>query len=205
IITETAVGGKTWDELPLALTPAGPPRALSLQGAIDEWADAVHQAAPSFPEDAATDILRRVPPRTVSGAGLPSADSDVIDAIVRAVRDLDRSYVAVQGPPGTGKTYTGSHVIARLVNEYGFKVGVVAQSHAIIETLLERVVAAGVPAGQVAKSPKEKGSDPVYTPIPKTGMASFLRERESQGSVVGGTAWDFSNTTRVERGELDLI
>src|SRR5690606_22156787 len=53
--------------------------------------------------------------------------------------------------------------------------------------------------------PKEKGSDPVYTPIPKTGMASFLRERESQGSVVGGTAWDFSNTTRVERGELDLM
>ena len=205
IITETAVDGQTWGELPLALAPAGPPRALSLQGAIDEWADAVHQAAPSFPADAATDILRRVPPRTRSGAGLPAADGDVIDAIVRAVRDLDSSYVAVQGPPGTGKTYTGSHVIARLVNEYGFKVGVVAQSHAIVDTLLERVVAAGVPAGQVAKNPKEKGSDPVYTPIPKSGMGSFLREREGQGVVVGGTAWDFSNTTRVERGGLDLI
>ncbi|MGP6170690.1 TM0106 family RecB-like putative nuclease [Microbacterium sp. A204] len=205
VVAENAVDGQTWDELPLALTPAAPPRVVSLQGAIDEWADAVHQAAPSFPAGAATDILRRVPPRTVSGAGLPSADGDVIDAIVRAVRDLDRSYLAVQGPPGTGKTYTGSHVIARLVNEYGFRVGVVAQSHAIIETLLERVVAAGVPAGQVAKSPKEKGSDPVYTPIPKNGMASFLREREGQGVVVGGTAWDFSNITRVERGALDLI
>lgn len=205
VVTENAVDGQTWDELPLALTPAAPPRVVSLQGAIDEWADSVHQAAPEFPADAATDILRRVPPRTASGTGLPARGADVIDAIVRAVRDLDRSYVAVQGPPGTGKTYTGSHVIARLVNEYGFRIGVVAQSHAIIETLLERVVAAGVPAGQVAKSPKEKGSDPAYTPIPKTGMAAFLAEREGQGVVVGGTAWDFSNTTRVERGGLDLI
>src|SRR5690606_27258890 len=65
--------------------------------------------------------------------------------------------------------------------------------------------AAGVPAGQVAKNPKEKGRDPGYTPIAKNGMASFLREREGQGVVVGGTAWDFSNTTRVDRGALDLI
>jgi len=205
IITETAVDGQTWDDLPIALTPAGPPPAASLQRAIDEWADAVHQATPSFPADAATDILRRVPPRTLSGTGLPPADGDLVEAIVRAVRDLDRSYLAVQGPPGTGKTYTGSHVIARLVNDYGFRIGVVAQSHAIIETLLERVVAAGVPAGQVAKAPKEKGSDPAYTAIPKSGMASFLAEREGQGVVVGGTAWDFSNTTRIERGALDLL
>lgn len=205
VVVENAVDGQTWDELPLALTPAAPPRVVSLQGAIDEWADAVHLAAPSFPADAATGILRRAAPRTISGAGLPPAEGDVIDAIVRAVRDLDRSYLAVQGPPGTGKTYTGSHVIERLVNEHGFRIGVVAQSHAIIETLLERVVAAGVPAGQVAKSPKEKGADPAYTSIPKSGMAAFLAEREGQGVVVGGTAWDFSNTGRVERGHLDLI
>src|SRR5690606_21892308 len=138
VIAENAVGGQTWDEFPVSLTPAAPPRVVSLQGAIDEWADAVHDAAPSFPADAATDILRRTSPRTVSGTGLPPADGDVIGAIVSAVRDLDRSYLAVQGPPGTGKTYTGSHVIARLVNEFGFRIGVVAQSHAIIETLLER-------------------------------------------------------------------
>ena len=205
VVAESAVDGQTWDALPLALTPAAPPRVASLQGAIDEWADAVHQVAPSFPADAATDILRRTPPRTVTGRGLPPAGDDVIDAIVRAVLDLDRSYLAVQGPPGTGKTYTGSHVIARLVNEYGFRIGVVAQSHAIIETLLERVVTAGAPAAQVAKAPKEKDAEPAYTPIPKNGMASFLAEHEAKGVVVGGTAWDFSNTGRVERGGLDLI
>lgn len=214
VIAETAAGGQTWDEFPVALTPAAPPRVVSLQGAIDEWADAVHEAAPSFPADAATDILRRIPPRTRSGNGLPAVAGgaaggvggiDRIDAIVRGVLDLDHSYLAVQGPPGTGKTYTGSRVIARLVNEHGYRIGVVAQSHAIIETLLDRIVADGVPPGQVGKAPKDKDGDPKYTAIPKTGMASFLAERPGQGVVVGGTAWDFSNTARVERDGLDLL
>jgi uncharacterized protein len=205
LVTEAAVQGQTWDELPLALTPAAPPRVVSLQGAIDEWADAVHLAAPGFPRDAATDILRRLPPRTFSGGALPEAGDDTIDAIVRGALDLDHSYLAVQGPPGTGKTYTGSRVIARLVNEYGFKVGVVAQSHAIIDTLLERIVADGVSPAQVAKAPKDPDADPSYTVIPKNGMASFLAEHAGEGAVVGGTAWDFSNTQRVERAGLDLL
>ena len=205
LVTESAVQGQTWDELPVALTPAAPPRVVSLQGAIDEWADAVHTAAPEFPEDAATDILRRIPPRTVSGNTLPAAGDDTIDAIVRGILDLDRSYLAVQGPPGTGKTYTGSRVIARLVNEHGFKIGVVAQSHAIIETLLARVVADGVSPAQVAKAPKDPDAETPYTVIPKSGMASFLGEHAGEGAVVGGTAWDFSNTQRVDRDGLDLL
>jgi len=205
LVTETAIQGQTWSEVPLALTPAAPPRVVSLQGAIDEWADAVHAAAPAFPRDAATDILRRVPPRTVSGAPLPTGDGDTIDAIVRGILDLDRSYIAVQGPPGTGKTYTGSQVIARLVSEHGLRIGVVAQSHAIIENLLERVVADGVPAAQVGKAPKDPSIDPSYTAIPKSGMAAFLGEHAHHGVVVGGTAWDFSNTARVDRGGLDLL
>lgn len=205
LVTESAVQGQTWDELPLALTPAAPPRVVSLQGAIDEWADAVHAEAPGFPADAATDILRRIPPRTASEAPIPAVEGDVIDAIVRGVLDLDRSYLAVQGPPGTGKTYTGSRVIARLVNDHGFKIGVVAQSHAIIETLLERVVADGVAPGQVAKAPKDSEAETSYTAIPKNGMASFLAEHADEGVVVGGTAWDFSNTQRVDRAGLDLL
>nr|WP_201468967.1 bifunctional RecB family nuclease/DEAD/DEAH box helicase [Microbacterium hydrocarbonoxydans] len=205
LITETAIQGQTWDEFPVALTPAAPPRVASLQGAIDEWADSIHVAAPGFPRDAATDILRRIPPRTLSGDPLPEQGDDAIDAIVRGVLDLDRSYLAVQGPPGTGKTYTGSQVIARLVKEHGFRIGVVAQSHAIIENLLERVVADGVPASQVGKAPKDPSIEPAYTVIPKNGMASFLGEHADHGAVVGGTAWDFSNTARVERAGLDLL
>ncbi|MFD5213563.1 TM0106 family RecB-like putative nuclease [Microbacterium sp. NPDC058345] len=206
VVRERTVQGQTWDELPVALAPAAPPNVSSQQGAIEEWAAAVHRAAPGFPEDAASDILRRAVPRTLSGGPLPSAGDDMIDAIVRGVLDLDRSYVAVQGPPGTGKTYTGSQVIARLVREHGFTVGVVAQSHAIVDNLLERVVADGVPAAQVAKAPKS-GDDSArsYTALRKDGMAAFLAEHAEEGAVVGGTAWDFSNTRRVDRQGLDLL
>lgn len=205
IVRERAIQGQTWADLPLALAPAAPPSVGSQQGAIEEWAQRVHEAAPAFPHDAATDILLRAVPRTVSGAALPEAGDDTIDAIVRGILDLDHSYLAVQGPPGTGKTYTGSHVIARLVNDHGFRVGVVAQSHAIVENLLERVVADGVSAAQVAKAPKDAESEPAYTVIRKDGMAGFLAENTGRGVVVGGTAWDFSNTRRVERDGLDLL
>jgi superfamily I DNA and/or RNA helicase len=81
----------------------------------------------------------------------------------------------------------------------------VAQSHAIIETLLERVVADGVAPAQVAKAPKDPDATHSYTAIPGFGMAAFLAEHASEGAVVGGTAWDFSNTQRVDRDGLDLL
>ncbi|WP_193597966.1 TM0106 family RecB-like putative nuclease [Microbacterium sp. YJN-G] len=206
LVRERTVQGQTWDELPIALAPAAPPNVASQQGAIEEWAAAVHHAAPGFPQDAASDILRRAVPRTLSGQPLPPAGDDMVDAIVRGVLDLDRSYVAVQGPPGTGKTYTGSQVIARLVRDHGFRIGVVAQSHAIVENLLDRVVADGVPAAQVGKAPKNGDeAEHAYTPLRKDGMAAFLADHAEHGAVVGGTAWDFSNTRRVDRGGLDLL
>ncbi|WP_109211412.1 MULTISPECIES: bifunctional RecB family nuclease/DEAD/DEAH box helicase [Microbacterium] len=204
VIEETAVDGVTWSGLPIALTPAAPPPAGNQQAAIDAWADAVIDAAPAVPADPATDILCRRPPRTMAGA-LPVAADDVVDAIARAVRDLDRSYLAVQGPPGTGKTYVGSHVIARLVREHGYKVGVVAQGHATIEQLLERVIAAGVPAAQVGKAPKDAAAAHGFTVLTKNGVAAFTAEHEASGYVIGGTAWDFSHEGRVPRGSLDLL
>lgn len=204
VIEETSVDGVTWDELPIALTPAAPPRAGNQQAAIDAWADAVIAASPQLPADPATDILCRRPPRTVTGA-LPPVGADIVDAIARAVRDLDRSYLAVQGPPGTGKTYVGSHVIARLVRDHGYRVGVVAQSHATIEHLLERVIAAGVPAAQVGKAPKDESAEHCFTVLRKNGVAAFTAEHEATGYVIGGTAWDFSHEGRVPRGSLDLL
>lgn len=204
VVEETAVDGVTWSTLPIALTPPRPPRAFNQQVAIDAWADAVIAASPELPADPATDILTRRPPRTLSG-GLPESTGDDVDAIVRAVADLDHSYLAVQGPPGTGKTYVGSHVIARLLRERGFKVGVVAQSHAVIENMLDRIVAAGVPRELVGKALKAPGDAGVsFTAIAKNAVAQFTSERPD-GFVVGGTAWDFSHEGRIPRGSLDLL
>ncbi len=205
IVAESAVDGQTWQELPVALTPAAPPRAGNQQTAIEEWADAVTAAAPELPAGPATDILRRRPPRLRTGA-LDGRAAQPVPAIVQALRDLDDSYLAVQGPPGTGKTYVGSHVIARLVGEHGWKVGVVAQSHAVVEHMLDRVVAAGVPSTQVGKARKAGvDGDVSFTAFPKNGLAAFASEHADTGFAIGGTAWDFSHPSRVPRGSLDLL
>jgi uncharacterized protein len=140
-----------------------------------------------------------------------------IDAVVASLLDLDRSYLAVQGPPGTGKSYLGAHVIARLVSEHGWKVGVVAQSHAVVENLLDRVVAAGLDIEQVGKvpsggakaddtgEPADGQSTPRFTPLAANGHLEFAGVNENRGFVLGGTAWDFANAARVPRGSLDLL
>jgi predicted RecB family nuclease len=207
VVEELAVDGNTWDALPIALTPAAPPSAGRQQGAIDEWADEVIATAPALPENPAADILLRRPPRTMRGeGGLPVSHGDDVDAIVRAVIALDRSYLAVQGPPGTGKTYVGSHAIARLVQEHGFKIGVVAQSHAVVEHMLGRVVAAGLAPALVGKAPKDPSAEGIpFTVIAKNGMPGFTAEHAESGFVVGGTAWDFAHADRIPRGSLDLL
>ncbi|GAA3765519.1 TM0106 family RecB-like putative nuclease [Microbacterium kribbense] len=208
VVAENSVDGVTWAALPTALTPEAPPRAGSQQGAIDEWADALVQASPGFPADPATDILRRRPPRTRSG-GLSDperAGDDHIGAIVATLGDLDRSYLAVQGPPGTGKTYVGSHVIETLVREHHWKIGVVAQSHAVVEHMLDQVVDAGVPAELVGKARKTGATGEVtFTTFAKNALGRFTEAHAESGFVVGGTAWDFSHPQRVPRRSLDLL
>lgn len=208
VVEENSIAGLTWQDLPIALTPPAPPQAGSQQAAIDQWADTLIQAAPrtapQFPHDAATDLLLRRPPRTRSGALSRGAGDDVTD-IARTVHDLDHSYLAVQGPPGTGKTYVGSHVVARLVAEHGYRVGVVAQSHAVVENMLDRIVDAGVPRTQVAKALKAgTAGESSFTAIAKDGYATFAAEHP-EGFVIGGTAWDLSHAGRVPRGSLDLL
>ncbi|QJW38199.1 TM0106 family RecB-like putative nuclease [Cellulosimicrobium protaetiae] len=191
------------------------------------------RATGTLPRDAATDVLLRRPPRLVpvppadpdvpdvpdvpgvpgvpGGAGTaaepglpPVVDGDVVAAVTSAVERLDDSYLAVQGPPGTGKTYVGSRVVARLV-EQGWRVGVVAQSHAVVENMLRAIVlGAGVPRDAVAKKLAADGPSPraVYDELDGNRLAAFATR--PGGRVVGGTAWDFA-ADRLPAGTLDLL
>ena len=118
----------------------------------------------------------------------------------------------MQGPPGTGKTYLAARVIRTLVERDGWRIGVVAQSHKVVENVLEGVVAAGLHPDQVGKVPQGGKLDahsalPGFTVLGARGHERFLREhREAgRGAVIGGTAWDFSNEARVPRASLDLL
>lgn len=217
-----------YDTVPVALTPSSPPPAGAQKQAIADWAQEIADAGDDWPRDPLVDVLRRVPPVGLAErAGAPDLDTaagGLLDQrapgtrsnpeladVVAAVLALDRSTLAVQGPPGTGKTYLGAHLITELVQTHGYKIGVVAQSHAVVENLLSGVVTAGLDPALVGKVPKTgpaAGPDappPAYTALPKDGQLLFALEHAASGFVVGGTAWDFANPARVPRRSLDLL
>ena len=194
-------------QVPVALTEDQPIQTKSLEDALADLASGVTaalRAGSAFPHHPALDLVRRVPPRLASGAPLPvpgEGPDRFIDAITAAVEALDHSYVAVQGPPGTGKTHVGSHVIARLVAR-GWKVGVVGQSHAVVENLLKTAVAkAGVDPARVAKEVKH--AEPL--PWEQRSAKDVARLLSSPGgALVGGTAWTMTGAN-VPAGSLDLL
>lgn len=227
IVEETRSGDlPEWAVLPIALTPGPPPRAGAQKTAIEEWGAALAAALDENTAfaDPVFDIMRRVPPRVLGGGPIidpasPDAcaagggeEGRMIGAVIATLRRLDRSALAVQGPPGTGKTYLAARVIRTLVERDGWHIGVVAQSHRVVENVLEGVVSAGLSPSQIGKVPQggrlqEGASSPPFTVLRQGSHGSFVRgHRDSgRGSVLGGTAWDFANETRVPRGSLDLL
>ena len=196
--------------LPVALVPSKMLSTRPIDDALAEVAQSVVDAPASLPRTAGIDLLVRRPPRQRDGGPLPavgSGDDRHVRAISAALLGSDSSYLAVQGPPGTGKTYVASHVIARLVLEHGWRVGVTSQGHKAIENVLRAVVAAGVPAEQVGKASREPATA-TWTSLEKADqLAGFAARHEAAGVgyVVGGTAWDLTSTKRIRRDQLDLV
>lgn len=202
--------------------------ALVVDESADEPSDAPapSRALPSVLDAAASltgtksasaDLLFRRPPRLKKSASnaknaenLPlevdfsGSDLPTVDAVHAAVRALDHSYVAVQGPPGAGKTFLASHVIARLVAE-GAKVGVVAQSHAVIENLMLACCARD--GFDVSRSVRLRGKsvtpDAPWSEVSDSELVELISGEG--GLLFGGTVWDYVSERRVPAGSLDVL
>ncbi len=201
VVERTPQDGNTFHQIPFALAPGPPIPTTPLRDSIQSTAANLAAGLPQLPRTALLDILLRRTPRTRSGAALARA-GEAVDDITAAVLDLDSSYVAVHGPPGTGKTYTAARVVTRLVGESGWRIGVVAQSHAVVENLLDCTIDAGIDPQRVAKKRYER-QDVRWQQISDDEYAGFIAG--TGGCVIGGTAWDFANPNRVPPGSLDLL
>lgn len=186
-----------------------PPRALpsvldaaaSLTGVKSASADLLFRRAPRLKKSASNAKNAENLPREVDFSG---SDLPTVDAVHAAVRALDRSYVAVQGPPGAGKTFLASHVIARLVTE-GAKVGVVAQSHAVIENLMVACCARdGFDASRAVRlRGKSVTPDAPWSEVSDSELVELISGAD--GLLFGGTVWDYVSERRVPAGSLDVL
>ena len=175
--------------------------AASLTGVESASADLLFRRAPRLKKGASNAKNTENLPREVDfpGSALPT-----VDAVHAAVRALDRSYVAVQGPPGAGKTFLASHVIARLVAE-GAKVGVVAQSHAVIENLMSACCARD--GFDVSRAVRLRGKsvtpDAPWAEVSDSELTELIAG--AGGLLFGGTVWDYVSERRVPAGSLDVL
>ena len=141
-------------------------------------------------------ILLRARPTTRGGSELRQADEAVGDAAVRLANILNPGVMPIQGPPGAGKTYTGARMICSLVS-VGKRVGIVANSHAVIGNLLDEVMSAADSMGleiHAVLKPKDKASAPQHDRIRIASDNKGIIQALHDGcSVAGGTAWLWSS------------
>lgn len=175
--------------------------AASLTGVESASADLLFRRAPRLTKSDSNAKNAENLPREVD---FPGSDLPTVDAVHAAVRALDHSYVAVQGPPGAGKTFLASHVIARLVAE-GAKVGVVAQSHAVIENLMLACCAReGFDASRAVRlRGKSVTPDAPWSEVSDSELVELISG--AGGMLFGGTVWDYVSERRVPAGSLDVL
>ncbi|MEU7768562.1 AAA domain-containing protein [Nocardia sp. NPDC049190] len=196
-------GCDPYDELPTAIAPGLPAWDENAEMTVEVAAQQLLMTLPDIPREAVFDLLARRPPRLRDEAALPTVHGDHAAAITAAVRDLDRSYIAVQGPSGTGKTSTTARVLERLVTRHKWRIGVVAQEHSTVENLLDAIVRIGVLPELVAKK-DVAALAPEWAVIEADRYPRFLANAIS-GCVIGGTPADFTNEDVVPRACLDLL
>jgi len=195
-------GSGIWDSVPMAILPGLPIRTDKIEAVIREELGTntlfrQENSQQLFPNYAWCDVLLKRAPRQKTGK--LSNSRNPINDIAASLLDSDDSFIAVQGPPGTGKTYVGAHVIAKLVKQ-GWKIGVVAQSHAVVEHLMDSVAKID-PSIPMAKKGQSDKSRPDYHVESIAEWASTLGQT---GYLVGGTVWTYARAECRVMG-LDLM
>jgi uncharacterized protein len=174
------------EPLPTSLVPGGPYTTKAQQAALRRFATSLLDGGERYGH--LEQLLRREPPL----CGAPLQCRELADQ--RALLDrLEGSYLVIQGPPGSGKTYRGARLITHLLAQRK-KVGITAQSHRVIHTLLAEVERAAAEEGIAFRGIK-RGDHWQSAHVETSGAIADVLDPEV--TLVAGTAWLFA------REELD--
>jgi len=156
------------------------------------------------PHKAARDLLLRKAAILSDGSVFRLDGEGTLDAAVRVAGLLDCGTFPIQGPPGTGKTFTGARMICELVR-LGKKVGIVANSHAVIRNLVDCVRSSADELGvgvQCIQLPKEQEPDGHRLKIARDNAGVFAA-LNLDCQAAAGTAWLWS--TPEAFGKVDVL
>jgi predicted RecB family nuclease len=189
----------------LSLVPA----PINLQGvpdAVIAFAERIARG-PTQADQALLDILTRNVPRLKGRAArLPvrNPGEPLTDAVIRAVMDLDRSYLFIQGPPGTGKTYTAAQAIVALLRT-GKRVSVSSNSHKAINKLLSEVEKRAAESKFRFRGVKKGNKDAPETEFNSLNITTITDSKDAapEHRLVGGTVFHFCRED--QRGAYDYL
>lgn len=185
------------------------PAPINLQGVPDAVIAFAERFArgPTQTDQALVDILMRRAPRLKGravGQEVRNAGEPLTDAVIRAVMDLDHSYLFIQGPPGTGKTYTAAQAIVALLHA-SKRVGVSSNSHKAINKLLSEVEERAKDANFRFRGVKKGNKDAPETEFDSANMTTITNSKEAapEHRLVGGTVFHFCRDD--QRGTYDYL
>lgn len=168
----------------------------AIRDALIELATHVHAGERPYP--AAEALLRREPPRLVSGRL-----GESVEDLISATLGLRESVLPVQGPPGTGKTYRGARMIVAAIRA-GLRVGVTAFSHAAIQNMMEAVGKHADELGIEVHGAYKAGTGGRWKSEHRTIETVWKNGDVHEGHrLAGGTAWFFA--AEQQRQAFDLL
>jgi predicted RecB family nuclease len=204
------------DPHPAAVISPGPEYSKALHtGQLKELARQLLRAPnASWPHSPAVDLLLRRPPRLGGGEAAPlmQPGETATDAARRLMMTLTASVLPIQGPPGTGKTYTGVQQILGLVRS-GRKVGVTANSHAVICHLLDELAKAaeGIhQAVRIGQKPAAASTSLCRAAVDaglvfKSNAAIAAALADVRVDVVGGTTWVWADPAMADSVDVLFV
>lgn len=185
------------------------PAPINLQGvpdAVIAFAERFVQG-PGLPDQALVDFLMRRAPRLkgrAAGQAIRAPEEPLTAAVIRAVMELDNSYLFIQGPPGTGKTYTAAQAIVALLRA-GKRVGVSSNSHKAINNLLKEVEDRAKDTSLRFNGAKKGNKDDADTYFDSLNIATIVKSEDATPDhrLVGGTVFHFCRED--QRGAYDYL
>jgi len=183
---------------PSALVPGKPIDARSQEASLFALGEALarHHDGRELPS-AAWQLLRRAAPELgqAPGAPLVGAGETASDGLPRLALAMRGAVLAIQGPPGSGKTHQAALMILALLRA-GKRVGVTANSHAVIGELLSKVMAlagSDVFAAHHLVEPDDTDAGEKRYGVDKNNAGARARLQSGALCLLGATSWVWSH------------